>query len=76
MMIGIAFDEATRTFRFTPSESRHKGVHTVRVFARDTSDVETFVEFKLTVGEFNDAPGCEQSGRPDGCGGCCLDLCV
>ena len=52
----IAFDEATRTFRFTPSESRHKGVHTVRVFARDTSDVETFVEFKLTVGEFNDAP--------------------
>ena len=52
----IAFDEATRTFRFTPSESRHKGVYTVRVFARDTSDVETFVEFKLTVGEFNDAP--------------------
>ena len=52
----IAFDEATRTFRFTPSESRHKGVYTVRVFARDTSGVKTSVEFRLTVGEFNDAP--------------------
>ena len=52
----ITFDKDTRTFRFTPSESRHKGVYTVRVFARDTSDVETFAEFMLTVGEFNDVP--------------------
>ena len=52
----ITFDEATRTFRFTPSESRHKGVYTVRVFARDTDGDETSVDFRLTVGEFNDAP--------------------
>ena len=52
----IAFDKNTRTFRFTPSESRHKGVYTVRVFARDTDGDETSVQFRLTVGEFNDAP--------------------
>ena len=52
----IKFDDKTRTFTFTPLESRHKGVYRVRIFARDTSGVETFVEFRLTVGEFNDPP--------------------
>ena len=43
-------------FTFTPSESRHKGEYRVRVFAQDTSGLETSVQFMLTVGEFNDKP--------------------
>ena len=45
-----------REFTFTPSESRHKGEYRVRVFAQDTSGLETSVQFMLTVGEFNDKP--------------------
>ena len=45
-----------RTFMFSPSESRHKGVYRVRVFAQDTSGAKTSVQFRLTVGEFNDVP--------------------
>ena len=52
----ITFDDKTRTFTFTPSESRHKGVYRVRVFAQDTSGAKTSVQFRLTVGEFNDVP--------------------
>ena len=44
------------TFTFTPKESRHKRVYRVRVFALDTPGVETSVEFRLTVDEFNDPP--------------------
>ena len=52
-----------RTFTFTPSDSSHVGDHTLRVTGTDDEGLSDYVEFKVKVGEVNDAP--EASAVPD-----------
>ena len=52
-----------RTFTFTPSDSSHVGDHTLRVTGTDDEGLSDFVEFKVKVGEVNDAPAA--SSVPD-----------
>ena len=58
----IEFDEATRTFTFTPLGT-HVGVYTLRVRGTDSGGLSNSVEFVLEVREVNDAP--EASKVPD-----------
>ena len=51
----ITFVAATRTFTFTPSAG-HVGDYTLRVTGTDSGKLSASVEFKVTVGEVNDAP--------------------
>ena len=79
----IPFDSETRTFTFRPKEDSHAGVHTLRVVGEDAGigtdacDEEAFAcGFRVAGGVRERRACCEHSGRPEGCGGCWLDLCV
>ena len=52
----IEFDEATRTFTFTPEAITHVGSHTLRVRGTDSGGLWVEEEFKLEVSAVNDAP--------------------
>ena len=61
----IDFNKATRTFTFTPTESSHVGIHTLRVTGRDSGGLSDFAEFVLKVAEVNDAPKAPAAGLAD-----------
>ena len=60
----IDFDEATRTFTFTPLGT-HVGVYTLRVTGTDAGGLSDFVDFVVTVAEVNDAPEAPPAGLAD-----------
>ena len=61
----IEFDEATRTFTFTPEAITHVGSHTLRVRGTDSGGLWVEEDFKLEVSAVNDAPEKPAAGLDD-----------